>query len=74
MKQDRQPDLAAVDASIAWTIDHAGTEAWVKHALRSAVETDPVAAANSAEVLVVLLRRRAAAWIDHQLLEHVARP
>ena len=60
--------LEAVEARIAWVLDHAGITPWLKKALREAVDNgDPVTAGNDAEILRNLLQARSAAWAQHQL-------
>ena len=59
-------DLAAVEAQIAWVLGHTGISPWLKQALKSALDGDPVVASNDVEVLGYLLQRRARALVNHQ--------
>ena len=63
---DELDGTSAVDARIAWVLDHAGTSQWLKHALRSALQSDPVSVSNEVEVLRQLLQSRADAWASNQ--------
>ena len=54
-------------ARIDWVLDNAGTSAWLKEALRRALEADPVSVGNDVEVLRQLLQQRATLWVRDQL-------
>jgi hypothetical protein len=63
-------DLAAVEAQIAWVLGHADISPWLKQALRSALDRDPVETGNDVEVLRHLLQKRARACVNHQQAAH----
>lgn len=48
-----------LDRQISFVLSHPGLSGWLKSALLGALERDPVEAANEAEILGKLLRRRA---------------
>lgn len=49
---------------ISWVLDHPGMSEWLKEAVRTALDHDPVAVLNDLEMLNTLLRLRAEAQID----------
>lgn len=48
---------------IAWTINHPDMSGWLKEALRTALEQDPVAVLNDLEILKDLINL----WTDAQI-------
>ena len=55
--------LAIAKARIAWALDHPGISDWLKAALRTANDLDPVAVENDVEMLRFLITGRATAEI-----------
>jgi hypothetical protein len=52
------------DDRIAWVLDHPGTSPWLKTALETALQRDPIAIVNDLEILNLLLRARWRASLD----------
>jgi hypothetical protein len=59
--------LPVAEQRIAWTLAHSGFSDWLKNALRSALNRDPVDVANDLELLSQLLHPWANARIDQLL-------
>lgn len=57
-----------IESHIAWVLAHPGMSDWLKDALRSAADRDPVHVLNDLEILCLLLRSRSQSLIDRQLL------
>ncbi len=55
-----------VDEQISYALSHPGISAWLKHALRSALDRDPIAVLNDLEILSLMLRKRSAQRIAEQ--------
>lgn len=56
--------LAVAQARIAWVLDHPTMSDWLKQALRSADDVDPIALQNDVEMLRHLIVPRAQAQIE----------
>ena len=56
--------LAAAEDRIAWVLEHPQMSDWLKQALRSADEADPVVLQNDLEMIRHLLLPRCQAQID----------
>ena len=67
MTYETEIEMDKCAARIDWVLDNAGTSAWLKEALRRALEADPVTVGNDVEILRQLLQRRAALWVRDQL-------
>lgn len=59
--------LKAAEERIQWVLDHPGMSDWVKGALRTALDCNPVDVLNDLEILNNLLRLRAEALIGRAL-------
>ena len=66
-KDQRDAGLENIDRQITWALEHPGLPAWVKDALRSALEQHPPDAANDAELLRFLLAALSARWTARAL-------
>lgn len=58
---------AALDASITWLLDHARVSDWLKAALRSGRDFDPMVLQSDLQLLSFVLGRRIEAQIDAAL-------
>ncbi len=56
--------LETAQYRISWVLDHPGMSEWLKEAVRTALDRDPVAVLNDLELLNTLLRLRAEAQIN----------
>lgn len=56
--------LAIAQARISWVLDHPHMSDWLKQALRSADDTDPIALQNDVEMLRHLIVPRSQAQIE----------
>ena len=56
--------LKAIDERIHWVIAHPGTSAWLKQALQSAVDRNPVELLNDLEIVNALIRAKAEIFVD----------
>ena len=56
--------LRTADARIAWVLGHAQMSPWLKGALQTALDGDPVELGNDVEVLRQLLQTRAEVWVQ----------
>ena len=56
-----------IESQIAWVLAHPGMSDWLKDALRSAADRDPVHVLNDLEILCLILRSRSQSLIDRQL-------
>ena len=62
---DRSDDVVGTaQHRISWVLDHPGISEWLKEAVRTSLDRDPVAVLNDLELLTTLLRFRAEAQID----------
>lgn len=59
--------LRLAEKQIDWVLAHADTSAWLKDALRTACEHDPVTLLNDIELLHTLLQPRSQALIEQRL-------
>lgn len=59
--------LQVAEERIQWVLDHPGMSDWVKGALRTARDCNPVDVLNDLEILNTLLRLRAEALVDSAL-------
>lgn len=59
--------LTVAEERIQWVLDHPGMSDWVKGALRTARDCNPVDVINDLEILNTLLRLRAEALVDRAL-------
>jgi len=50
--------LRQIDERITWILNHPGISLWLKTALETALDRDPIAVVNDLEVLNSLLRTR----------------
>ena len=73
MTNPAETGLDTAEARIAWVLDHSGMSLWLKGALRGALEQDPIAIVNDAQLLTDLLRARADALMQERLTA-VAKP
>lgn len=68
--QDSQSsDLEAqfvVDDQISYALSHPGISAWLKDALRGALDRDPIDVLNDLEILSLMLRKRSAQRIAEE--------
>ena len=55
--------LTTTEDRIAWVLAHPGMSRWLKDALRTALDRDPVAVLSDLEMLNTLLRPRSEAQI-----------
>ncbi|NDV89500.1 hypothetical protein GTW51_22935 [Aurantimonas aggregata] len=62
------------ERQIAWVLAHPGMSDWLKDALKSAADRDPVHLLNDLEILGLLLRRKSQAIIDEQLRQSPSPP
>ena len=62
--------LIEAERQIAWVLAHPGMSAWLKRALRTAVDRDPVDILNDLEMLNLLLQSRSQAEIDQSLSQY----
>ena len=65
--EQRVSEFQEAERRIAWILEHEGVNAWLKNALRTALESDPIDVLNDLELLRVLLTPRADALIRMQL-------
>ena len=56
--------LAVANARIAWVLEHPHMSAWLKQALQTAVELDPIALQNDVEMLKHLIVKQSQARIE----------
>lgn len=59
--------VSEAERQIAWVLAHPGMSDWLKDALKSAADRDPVHLLNDLEILGLLLRTKSQAIIDEQL-------
>ena len=64
MTLELETRLATAQARIAWIIDHPDTSDWLKQALRSAEDGDPIALRNDVEMLRCLIDGRSQAQVE----------
>jgi hypothetical protein len=62
----------ALDVQIAFVLSHAGTSAWLKDALRVALDRSAIEVLNDLEILNLILRKRAALLFAES--QHAAQP
>jgi hypothetical protein len=60
--------LKVAEERIQWVLDHPRMSDWVKTALRTACDRNPVHVLNDLEILNSLLRPRAQALVDRALV------
>jgi len=53
--EEPEVELARANARISWVLAHSECSDWLKQALRTALDRDPIEAANDAELLRHLL-------------------
>ena len=73
MTNPAETSIDIAEARIAWVLDHSGMSLWLKGALRGALEQNPIAVVNDAQLLTHLLRARADALMQERLTA-VAKP
>jgi len=56
--------LAIAEARVAWVLAHPHISAWLKQALRSAQDVDPIALQNDVEMLRHLVALRSQAQVE----------
>jgi len=66
--------VAEAERQIAWVLAHPGMSDWLKAALKSAADRDPVHLLNDLEILGLLLRTKSQAIIDEQLRQSSSPP
>ena len=67
-KQSADQRLKVAEDRIQWFLEHPGMSDWVKGALRTARDRNPVDVLNDLEILNTLLRPRAEALVDRTLV------
>lgn len=68
LPRDTSPDtIIEHDAHIAWLLEHPGISDWLKAALRSARECDPIVLNNDLQLLSFVLGRQIEAEIKAAL-------
>ena len=63
----RADAVSEAERQIAWVLAHPGMSDWLKDALKSAADRDPVHLLNDLDILGLLLRTKSQAIIDDQL-------
>ena len=63
IKESTAQKINVAEQRIAWTINHPDMSGWLKEALRTALEQDPVAVLNDLEILKDLINL----WADAQI-------
>lgn len=58
-------NLRQAEMRIEWVLAHPKMSPWLKEALRSALDRDPIDVLNELEILAILLRHRSEALIAH---------
>lgn len=66
--------VSEAERQIAWVLAHPGISDWLKDALKSAADRDPVHLLNDLEILGLLLRTKSQAIIDEQLRQSSSPP
>ncbi len=69
MSEPSHDKLQEAEGQIEWVLAHPGMSVWLKNALRTANDRDPVDILNDLEILSLLLRSKAQAAI-HQMLRN----
>ncbi len=64
---DAHVDFCEANRRIQWILEHPNFSPWLKDSLRKALECDPVAALNDAELLLQLIRARTDALVQETL-------
>lgn len=59
--------LKIADERIQWVLEHPGMSQWIKNALHTSYECNPVDLLNDIEMLNTILRQRAEALVDRSL-------
>jgi hypothetical protein len=59
-------DMQDPDAQIAWVLAHPAINPWLKQALSTALDRDPVQMLNDLEILRTILARRAEIFVERQ--------
>lgn len=59
--------LLEAEKQIAWVLAHPGMSDWLKDAIRTAADCDPVNLLNDLEILCLVLRAKSQAAIDERL-------
>lgn len=67
MKERCATTIAEAETRIAWVLNHPDMSDWLKQALRTAVDVDPVGLQNDVELLRHLVTPRALAQIEMAL-------
>jgi hypothetical protein len=60
-------ELRDAEQRIAWVLEHPGMSSWLKNALRTALDCDPVQIVNDLEILRTLLPPRTDALVKKGL-------
>jgi len=66
--------VSEAERQIAWVLAHPGMSDWLKDALKSAADRDPVHLLSDLEILGLLLRTKSQAIIDEQLRQSSSPP
>ena len=69
MEMDQSPAqlIQVADHRIDWVLSHPGMSTWLKNALRTARDRDPIEVLNDLEVLCLLLKLRSESLIEIRL-------
>jgi|FLYM01.1.fsa_nt_gi hypothetical protein len=67
MSRPSGEELQEAEQRIEWVLAHPGMSKWLKSALRTARDQDPVSLLNDLEILGLLLRARSQAVVDQEL-------
>ena len=75
-KESKPSDLEAertVEEQLSFVMAHPGMSEWLKNALRSALERDPIEVFNDLEILNLILRNRSHMLIAENNLKRLRR-
>ncbi len=63
---NRNTEVERAIQHVDWILEHPAFSDWIKHALRTAIERDPVSVANDVELLKHVLHAWTSAQLDNR--------